>query len=115
MKGENRMSNLVSVGGEVKTKVSAPEKNPKTAAVLIVVGGVIGVLSVAFSGFENLLGLAAVFAAISFVLAGVYQFRGVRECTCPYCKEKGYLRPNDEKYKCRVCKNTSFIETKSEE
>lgn len=105
-----RMSYLVIPGGSNKTEIGKPEKNKKLAAALIAVGAVIGILSfAAFSGFGSVLGIIAFCAAVSFVLAGVYQLVGVCECTCPYCKEKGYIKLGGEKYRCKACQNTSVV------
>ncbi len=106
----NHMSCLVALCGEKKTEIGKPEKNKKLASVLISIGIVVGILSfAAFGGFGSIWGIVAFCAAVSFVLAGVYQLLGVCECTCPYCEEKGYIKLGAEKYKCKNCKNTSLV------
>lgn len=102
------MSYLVTLDKEKKTEIGKPEKNKKLASVLISVGIVVGILSfAAFGGFGSIWGIVAFCAAVSFILAGVYQLSGVCECVCPYCGEKGYLKDGTEKYKCKNCKNVT--------
>ena len=88
------MKYLETADKKRKIELPPPKRNIKLGVILCIISPVCALVG-ASAGYIGL--IIGILFAISFFLAGIYQFIGIYETQCPYCSEKVYFKKNAKK------------------